>query len=93
MEQAIPVIAGVVLGIVGGLPYPLVLVRVRRTRSADIVPGLVAVGASLLFCAVAIFVGRFVAGDSFVAFAVGLLASYLLVVGASVVWFARKPRA
>lgn len=93
MEQTLPVLAGVLLGVVGGLPYPVVLARVKRLHKADIVPGAIAVGASMLVCVAAILVGYFVAGESFSVFAVGLMASYLVVLGASIVWFARKPRA
>ena len=92
MDGVLPVLVGVLCGLVRSCAYPIGLAIAKRRRSSGIIEGLVAVVSSLLLSLVALLVARLNAPDAFLAFAIAFLIVLLLVIACSIVWFVHRPR-
>lgn len=91
MESLVlPLIVGLLVGCVGGLPYPLALAHVRRTHGANILPGFAALGASIVVLLIAIIVCRVVAREVLLPFTLAMAVGFLVMVVVGVVVFMRK---
>lgn len=92
MESALPIVAGVLCGLVSALPYAVVVAHLKRTHAADILPGVAAVVSSLFISVVSILVAWYVARESVFVFAVALAAVFFVVVVIAAVWFMHRSR-
>ncbi len=92
MGNMLAAIVGVVCGAIGASPYPIVLTRLKRKGTVSVLPGVVAVGVSLLVSMVMLLVGKLVAGEGFVAYGIAFLVLYVIVVAVAIALFAHEPR-
>lgn len=90
--DVVVILAGVFCGLASGSPYLVALRYMRRTRKVDVLPGLVAVGASFLVIALSLLLAWVLARPSLVPFVLALLVAFLVTVVVGVVLFNRKPR-
>lgn len=90
MEQAMPLIVGVVCGLLACAPYSVAFAINKKRRDASILPALVAVGVSMVVIAVSVLVGWLLMREALVSFAVALALTFLLGVVVSVIVYGRK---
>ena len=88
----VSVVAGLVCGLLGGLPYGVALRVQRESREASILPILGAVCVSLVVLAVSVLVGYAAMRENLLVFACVLVVAFLAVTVVSVVVYGRKPR-
>ena len=87
-----PIGAGILCGVLGGVPYLVAPVVSRRAKSASIMPALVAACLSILVVALSVLLGWALFRPSLVQFAIALVVTFLAFVVMSVVAIGRKPR-
>ena len=88
----LPLVIGALCGLAGGLPYLVAFVIAKRTRGLSILPGLVAVGASVLVFAVSLLGAYALARSVLMPFAIAFVLVFFVVVIIGAVWFLKKPR-
>lgn len=88
----VPVVAGLVCGVLGGLPYGVVLHLQRKSRETSILPAVGAVCVSLVVLAVSVLVGYAAMRESLLVFVCAMVAVFFVMTVASVVLYGRKPR-
>lgn len=91
-EYLLPVVAGVVCGLLGGAPYAVGLHIQRKGRDTSILPLVGAACVSLVVLALSVLVGYATMRDVLLVFACAVLVAFLVTVIASVVLYGRKPR-
>lgn len=88
----VSVVAGLVCGLLGGLPYGVALHIQRKSREASILPVVGAVCVSLVVLAVSVLVGYAAMREDLLVFACVLVVAFLATTVVSVVVYGRKPR-
>lgn len=92
MEGIVPIVVGIVCGVLGGAPYLAAPLVSRRAKTASIMPALVAACLSILVVALSVLLGWALFRPSLVQFAIALVVTFLAFVVLSVVAIGRKPR-
>lgn len=92
MNDALPIIAGVLCGIAGGAPYLVAFAYAKRAHGLSVLPALVAVGASVLIVAVSLLGAYVLARDALAPFAIAFVLLFFCMVIIGAVWFMKKPR-
>lgn len=87
---ALPLVIGVVCGLAGGVPYPLALSYARKSRTASIVPGVLAVALSFALLILAILFVRVLAQDVLLPFVLAMAVGFLVMVVVGVAVFFKK---
>lgn len=87
-----PIVAGVVCGLVAGAPYAVALRLSKRSHDASVLPALLAVGVSIVVIALSVLVAWVLLRELLILFACSLVVAFLAVVVASVALLGRKPR-
>ncbi len=90
--DVLPIVAGALCGAAGGAPYLVAFVYAKRTRGLSILPGLVAVGASVLIVALSLLGAYALARNALAPFAIAFIALFFGMAIISAVWFLKKPR-
>ena len=88
----LPIVIGALCGLAGGAPYLVAFLVTKRTHGLSILPGLVALGASVLIVAVSLLGAYVLARDALAPFAIAFVVLFFGMVIISAVWFLKKPR-
>lgn len=92
MGLAVPIVTGVLCGLLGGAPYAVGLAVAKRKREASIVPALAAVCVSVVVIALSTLIGFAAMREVLPVFVIALVVVFMLTVVASVLLYVRKPR-